>query len=72
MCPYTNFELFRNRASLCHFQFFQKYLLRMRIDKRHQIFNKILNHCLNIHRIHQHAKNDHHTFLNKDTEAKKP
>ena len=42
----------------------------MRIDKRHRTFNKILNHYLNIDRIHQHAKNGHHTFLNKDTVAK--
>ena len=41
----------------------------MRTDKRHRFFNKILNHCLNIGRTHQHAKNGRHTFVNKDTVA---
>ena len=62
MSPYTNFELLGTMSTLCHFQFFQKYLLRMHADKKKEIFNKLLKHCLDNDKSHQHAKNGRHTF----------
>ena len=40
------FEAFRFRATLCRFQFFQKYHLRMRTTKIEKIYVEIPNHCL--------------------------
>ena len=57
MRSYPNFELFGSMATLCHFQLFQKYLLRMRNDKRQESFYRMLNECLNNDKFHQHAKN---------------
>ena len=65
MRPYGNFY------TLLFSDFFQEYLLRIRTDKRQEIFNKISKHCLNNYKSHQRAKNGYCTFVNKATAAEK-
>ena len=55
MSPYANFELLGLHFAI--FSFFKKYLLRMCTDKRKEIFfDKLLKHCLDNDKSHQHAK----------------